>query len=100
MEGKKADLGKLRWTLLPWVALQEVVKVLEYGAKKYEANNWKKVKPIERYDEALIRHVASWRMGELRDPETGLLHVAHIACNALFIIYFSLKKTSHGSDKE
>ena len=40
--GIKYDSGKLRWTLLPFRELEEVVKVLEKGAVKYDFDNWKK----------------------------------------------------------
>ncbi|HKE56465.1 MAG TPA: dATP/dGTP diphosphohydrolase domain-containing protein [Pyrinomonadaceae bacterium] len=40
--GVKKDLGKLRWSLLPWDALEEVVKVLMFGASKYADRNWEK----------------------------------------------------------
>lgn len=33
--GVKKDEGKLRWSLLPWDAVEEVVKVLMFGANKY-----------------------------------------------------------------
>lgn len=41
--GVKKDEGKLRWSLLPWDALEEVVKVLMFGADKYTfkyENKW------------------------------------------------------------
>lgn len=37
MAGIKYDQGKLRYDLLPWSAVAEVVKVLGYGAAKYSA---------------------------------------------------------------
>lgn len=85
-EGIKYDKGKLRWSLLPMEELEEVVKVLDYGATKYAPNNWKKI-DTERYMDALMRHMAAYLQGETEDPETKLHHMAHIACNALFIIY-------------
>lgn len=88
--GMKADDGKMRFSLLlegmPR-GLARVVEILEYGAKKYAPHNWKKVENgLERYKEALERHVVS-REGILGvDPESGLRHVAHVACNALFLL--------------
>lgn len=89
--GKKDDKGKLRYSLLTEgmpKGLEAVVEVLEYGAIKYEPHNWQKVEGgIERYKEALLRHVNN-KEGLLlaRDSESGLLHLAHIACNALFLL--------------
>jgi hypothetical protein len=41
--GVKKDEGKLRWSLLPWDAMEEVIKVLMFGADKYTfryENKW------------------------------------------------------------
>lgn len=87
---RKDDEGKLRWSLLPWRALAKVVEVLEYGAGKYRAHAWVEVESAEdRYKEALLRHVAAFASGELIDPESGKSHLAHVACNALFLLHFS-----------
>lgn len=87
---RKDDEGKPRWSLLPWRALAKVVEVLEYGAGKYRAHAWVEVESAEdRYKEALLRHVAAFASGELIDPESGKSHLAHIACNALFLLHFS-----------
>jgi len=37
--GLKFDADKLDYTLVPWSGLEEIVKVLEFGAKKYATNN-------------------------------------------------------------
>jgi hypothetical protein len=42
-EGIKYDVSKPRWSLIPNGTLEEVIKVLEYGANKYSPDNWKKV---------------------------------------------------------
>lgn len=85
--GAKYDQGKLRWSLLPWRALEEVVRVLEHGAEKYGRGSWRLVpNGRERYFDALLRHAAEVAKGNLTDDETGLLHFDHIAVNALFLI--------------
>jgi hypothetical protein len=86
--GMKADLGKRDWSLMPWSALEEVVKVLEFGAKKYAPNNWKYVVPAKyRYKNACMRHLTAYMEGKEIDNETGLSHMAHVACNALFLLF-------------
>ncbi len=87
----KQDKGKLRLDLLPWDALDEVGKVLTYGVNKYPKpeENWRvnsRPEDIKRYKAALLRHFSALEQGELVDPESGELHMAHIATNALFII--------------
>ena len=91
VEGVKFDDGKLAWSLLPFKALESVVDVMMYGAKKYSPDNWKKVPdPIKRYKDAMLRHVISYCTGEKKDPESGKSHLAHAICCALFIIYFEV----------
>lgn len=84
--GRKFDGGKLDYTLLPWDALEDVVRVLEFGAQKYARDNWKHVENAEtRYTAAAFRHMVARMNGEKTDPETGLDHLAHAMCCLLFI---------------
>lgn len=82
--GYKCDGGKPRWELVPWMELEDCVRVITFGAAKYEDDNWKLVAKL-RYLGALARHLAKYMCGEIYDKETGLPHMAHIQCNALFI---------------
>lgn len=87
----KHDLGKLRWDCLPWPAVEQVVAVLTFGAEKYSAWSWPSVPDARRrYFAAAIRHAVAWLRGEKTDPESGLPHLAHLACNALFLLSFDL----------
>ena len=91
IEGVKLDQGKLSYTLLPFKALTEVVKVLEFGKLKYAKDNWQKVPNAkERYIDAAFRHLISYYEGETIDPESGLHHLAHATCCLLFVIWFDL----------
>jgi hypothetical protein len=85
-EGRKFDGGKLEYGLLPPFALEETVKVLTFGAQKYERDNWQKVPDSKRrYFDALQRHVWSWKQGEQIDPESGIHHLAHAMCCLMFL---------------
>ena len=88
VHGRKYDTGKLDWTLLPWDALEPVVRVLAYGAQKYgERDNWRKVDgAYARYRAAAMRHLVADMNGEERDPETGEDPLAHAVCSLLFAI--------------
>lgn len=97
MEGRKDDSGKCRWSLLLTAAigLEGVIKVLEFGAKKYKEDSWKTVPDGElRYREALLRHQIAVVNGEEIDAESGLPHEYHIACNAIFIAWYVAKRRS------
>jgi ribosomal protein L37AE/L43A len=86
-EGIKYDEEKLRWSLLPWSSVEEILRVVEFGAKKYTPKNWQKVDPPNRYLDALLRHLVAHLEGEVNDEETGLTHLAHAGCNILFLIW-------------
>jgi hypothetical protein len=84
--GRKFDGGKLRYGLLPPLALKATTDVLTFGAEKYEADNWKKVPDSKRrYFDALQRHVWAWKEGEQIDPESGKHHLAHALCCLMFL---------------
>ena len=86
--GRKDDLGKPRWSLVPFRELSEVLSVLEYGASKYGANNWANVtEPRDRYFNAAMRHLLAWWSGEKADPESGRSHLAHAICCLLFLAW-------------
>lgn len=93
----KFDTGKLDWSLLPYEALEEVVKVLEYGKHKYAAHNWSSNGGFKytRVFNALMRHTLAFMRGEDKDPETGLSHIAHAACNILFLLHFVTLKDKY-----
>jgi len=86
-KGIKYDGEKPRWELLPISEVEDVVKVLTFGSKKYEDNNWMFVKPRSRYVGATWRHFTAWLMGEKLDKETGISHLAHAVCCLLFLMW-------------
>lgn len=95
MESRKNDIidGKLRWDLLPLDLIEKIVEVYDFGAQKYAPNSWKGLENgEERYRAALMRHLTAHFKGELRDEESGLLHAAHLAWNAIAMLYFAIEK--------
>ena len=91
-DGLKKDQGKLPLDLLPFDALEEVAKVMEFGAKKYSPRAWEKGMAWSRLWAAALRHGFKWWRGENKDPETGLSHLAHLACCVLFLLTYTLRK--------
>jgi len=70
--------------------LDQVVKVLTYGAAKYAPDNWQQVPDAKnRYFAAAMRHLSAWKQGEAVDEESGVCHLAHAACCMLFLLHFS-----------
>lgn len=94
--GRKHDLGKLRWDLVQPLILQEYVKVLTFGARKYAPNNWRLVADHKnRYFAALLRHLWAWMfLGERDDPESGLHHLGHAMCCLTFLAEPELEKSA------
>lgn len=86
--GVKHDIGKEPLDLLPFAALTEVAKVLDFGAKKYAAYNWAKGMSWARLIAATLRHIFAFMRGEDKDKETGLSHIAHALCCLLFLMAF------------
>ena len=94
--GTKFDTTKVRPTLLLSSlarAVTEVSHVLTYGARKYSDDGWRLVdNGFDRYTDALYRHLLAEHMGEEHDDETGLLHAAHTAANALIRLELLLRQ--------
>lgn len=95
--GMKYDGDKPRMDLLfsgcP-NALEAISSILTFGAKKYAAHSWQTVpQGDERYLAALLRHLTAVGKGEVVDAESGMSHLAHAACNALFILELELRKS-------
>lgn len=99
-EGLKYDTGKPR--LYEMIEdfkepLKEVAKVWAFGADKYKKHNWAYVNnPIDRYSNALVRHLVE---GSTTDDESKLLHASHVAWNALARLYFIIQEQKEKADK-
>lgn len=91
-EAMRFNTGKVEWSLVDFKALEPMVQVLMYGAQKYEPDNWKKGLPEKKVIESLLRHVFDMLDGQDNDIESGLPHIGHVLCNAMFISYFRRRK--------
>lgn len=85
--GVKDDQEKQRYDLVPPEALDQIVTVLTYGARKYAPDNWKHVPGWKaRYFAAAMRHLWAWKRGESVDSETQISHLAHAMCCIMFML--------------
>lgn len=75
-------------------ALQTVVDVGTYGAKKYTRTGWATVpEGSQRYTDALVRHLLAIDVDpDGLDKETGLPHLAHVAWNALAVLELQARR--------
>ena len=98
-QGRKFDGGKLRYDLIPVLALEETTKVVTKGAEKYDDENWKLVpEGRRRYLAAAMRHIQQWRKGEIYDEEMGTHHIANAISNLMFILEKELRGWEDSSE--
>lgn len=70
------------------LALMELAKVYGMGEEKYARYNYLQGYPWSLSVDALFRHLLAFLGGEEVDPESGLLHTAHVAWHALTLTSF------------
>ena len=88
-QNAKHDEGKPMLSLVPTGIDYAIEKVRRYGCEKYPEggkDNWRQV-DIQRHWEAVLRHTTAARENLFKiDPESGLPHVYHAACDLAFVI--------------
>lgn len=90
-ENPKADRaaaeGKVRYDLVPWHLMEDVVRVIEHGAAKYGEWNWHtdKIK-CSTYVGSTLRHFLAWTKGEDMDPDSGYHHLTHAIAGLLIVL--------------
>lgn len=91
-QNAKRDDGKIRITLAPTEILEAVAVTRMYGDMKYgNSDNWKTVS-VERYRDALCRHLIAYlREPYGRDLESNLPHLYHMATNIDFLLSLEIK---------
>jgi hypothetical protein len=87
-QAERYNKGKLRWSLVDFKALEPLVKVLQFGANKYDDYNWHKGLPYREVCESMMRHLLAFMQGEDFDPESRQSHLGHIMANAMFLQFY------------
>lgn len=93
LKGVKFDKEKVDMDLLTPYGLEKVAQVMTYGKQKYGANNWRGGIAYSRLLAATMRHLNAYRKGQSLDPETGISHIAHAACNLFMLMEFEETRT-------
>ena len=91
--GLKFDTDKPGLDMLPYEALVQMAKVLDFGKIKYHKWNWTEGISYTRLISASLRHINAYNRGESKDPETGLSHIAHAAVNLCFLLWHEKFRT-------
>jgi hypothetical protein len=86
--GKKNDTDKNRLDLLEPTFIEEMGRVMTFGAKKYSADNWRGGLHYRRLIGAALRHIFAFARGEAYDKETGTSHLANAGC-CLMMLYWT-----------
>lgn len=96
----KHDQNKTDWAILPIGASQEIIKVFEFGAKKYARGNFLEGEGLaySRVLNSLLRHTYSFMQGEDTDPESGISHLAHAGANIYMLLSYELNKKAFNND--
>ena len=82
-------------------ALGAVADVSLFGATKYAWKGWQNVDDgFERYSDALVRHLTAPAQGDFFDRDSGLLHEAHAAWNALARLELKLTEREEEAEEE
>jgi dATP/dGTP diphosphohydrolase len=75
--GSQSDVD-VRFDLIDAKAMFAMAGVLDHGAKKYGANNWRLI-PVEDHLNHLLMHTFAYLAGDTTDD-----HLSHILCRATF----------------
>ena len=84
-KGLRYNEGKTRHDLIPPFAQEQYAIVLTKGSVKYAERNWEQGMKWSKVIASMERHLQAIKKGEDFDNETGLLHAAHVMCNAAFL---------------
>jgi hypothetical protein len=87
-EGKKFDDGKLRFDLIPPIAMAALADVFTRGGVKYGDRNWEEGISYGRIIGACKRHLSDFEAGESKDVDQGQHHLASVMwCAAVLLAY-------------
>jgi hypothetical protein len=80
---------KLRWHNVPLWMFEDIIKVGQFGEKKYSSFNFLKSFPITELQNSALRHLAAFDnpFQPDTDKESNESHLAHCAWNIIVMLY-------------
>lgn len=96
--GKRFNKGKLRVDLVPTELITQAAEVFGFGAEKYGDKNWERGMSWTTVYACMLRHIIAWKNKEDNDPESGLSHLGHVACNLAMLLEYA-KTYKEGDDR-
>ena len=82
--GGRQSLHRWRFDLIDAHALFVLGRILDYGARKYGANNWRRI-PVEDHINAAVMHFYAYLAGDRQDD-----HLGHALARATFALGVAL----------
>jgi Domain of unknown function (DUF5664) len=76
--GAKQSALPYRFDLIDGPAMFKMAEVLDAGARKYGADNWRGI-PVGDHLNHLVAHAYAWLAGDTSDD-----HLSHVLCRAMF----------------
>ena len=71
------------------------------AVKKYGDNNWQHLEDgYSRYKGALLRHLTEVEKGNIFDEDTGCMHAAQVAWNAIAMLHFKMEEINNRQSDE
>jgi hypothetical protein len=80
-----------RFDLIPPVAMFELAKIMEHGARRYAPNNWRKI-PIDDHVNHALSHLFAYLAGDRQDD-----HLGHALARMAMAV--EMQNTTLGQDK-
>ncbi len=92
-DDQKTDFGKVDMSLMLdfRLAMEQVCKLSEFGAKKYSRSGWLEIEDLNRVTAAMLRHLYKEDIEDI-DPDSGVAHDVAVAWNALARLELRLRK--------
>lgn len=84
-QADRYNSGKPKLSYIPLNLLKDCADVFEFGAEKYDRDNWRKGLPVTEILDSLLRHIGEIQDGQYLDEESGLSHHGHMMCNVIFL---------------